>query len=312
MKDVINPINTSDGLFHDGDQSTGALGTIVSAKFQNDVQSAVQNTQKEIISVIKAANPAVVLDQTKSDQLLTALKSLFLQTSNRFSEIAAAGPSAVAQALANLGLVDGSGVVGRLVKGTSVKSSMTFTYGANTSFVRFRAWSAGQGGGSGNATGPTTGGGSGAAGGYVEIIVKVAPGASIALTVGAGGSQATLNSGQQGAAGGSTIIAGLVSITGGALGTGGVPTVLDTSAVVSLLTIPGQGNQGGLGATSGGMGGVGGAASGSYGGLPHAASSGDDGGFPGGGAAGGTNGGTSYNFLGGKGANGLIIVEEYA
>ena len=29
MKDIISPINTEDGLFHDGDPSVGLEGTIV-------------------------------------------------------------------------------------------------------------------------------------------------------------------------------------------------------------------------------------------------------------------------------------------
>lgn len=106
MKDVIDSITTSDGLFHDGDQSTGALGTIVTAKFQNDVQAATQNLQREVINVLKKANPAIVLDPLKTDQLVTALQAIFLQSGNNLSEIKTAGVAAIAATLGNLGLTD--------------------------------------------------------------------------------------------------------------------------------------------------------------------------------------------------------------
>lgn len=138
MKDVIAPINTSDGLFHDGDQSTGALGTIVTAAFQNDVQSGLQNAQSEIIKVLKTANPAVVLDPAKTDQLITALKLLFLQSGNNLSEIKTAGATSVAAAVANLGLGTGlTGVIGdaRNAKMSVTASSATATFTADELIV---------------------------------------------------------------------------------------------------------------------------------------------------------------------------------
>lgn len=238
MKDVINPINTSDGLFHDGDQSTGALGTIVSAKFQNDVQSAVQNTQKEIISVIKAANPAVVLDQTKSDQLLTALKSLFLQTSNRFSEIAAAGPSAVAQALANLGLVGGlaSDAVGRLIGVKIITASTTYAETPGTKKVLAIITGGGGAGGSCSAitTGSTFSAAGGGAGGTCIGLLNLADATNKAITIGAGGAAEL--------AGGSTTFAGMVAGGGGGGGYTGVtstPGGTSGTATGGIMNIPG-------------------------------------------------------------------------
>lgn len=96
MKDVIDPINTSDGLFHDGDLSTGALGTIVTAAFQNDVQAAIQSLQAEIISFLKFANPAIVLDPLKTDQFLTALKLTFAALANPVFVGTPAAPTASA------------------------------------------------------------------------------------------------------------------------------------------------------------------------------------------------------------------------
>ena len=123
MKDVIPPINTSDGLFHDGDQSTGVLGTIVTARFQNDVQGAIRSTQNEIKSVMKAANPDAVLDENATTQLLAALKTLFMLPQNALSEIKSLGPEAVSAALLNLGLSDAlHRGDGRILSGTFVST----------------------------------------------------------------------------------------------------------------------------------------------------------------------------------------------
>ncbi|MDE1713888.1 hypothetical protein PWG14_15115, partial (plasmid) [Chromobacterium amazonense] len=53
MQDPIKPIPTPDQKFHDGNPATGELGTIVSADWLNNVQSALQATQQEVLSVLK-------------------------------------------------------------------------------------------------------------------------------------------------------------------------------------------------------------------------------------------------------------------
>jgi len=74
MKDVIDPINTDDKLFHDGDPSTGSEGTIVTAAWLNDVQGATISTQKEIKNVL--ADAKLTPDPNKDAQLLAALNVL--------------------------------------------------------------------------------------------------------------------------------------------------------------------------------------------------------------------------------------------
>lgn len=85
MQDLMPPINTPDKLFHDGDPSQGIEGTIVSAEFMNNEQGAVRDTQRELINVLAAAsmepNPA------KSDQILTALRALFLSAEQNGADI---------------------------------------------------------------------------------------------------------------------------------------------------------------------------------------------------------------------------------
>lgn len=63
----MQKINTADGLFLDGNPSTGALGTVLTAAWLNMVQA-------ELISVLTAAGIAV--DGAKSDQLTTAIQTL--------------------------------------------------------------------------------------------------------------------------------------------------------------------------------------------------------------------------------------------
>ncbi|MGK0704000.1 hypothetical protein ACSFCW_11005 [Yokenella regensburgei] len=74
MKEIIDPVDTEDGLFHDGDPSTGAEGTIVYAKIMNALQGGVISNQQELASVLKEAG--IPIDPTKQDQLLTAIKSI--------------------------------------------------------------------------------------------------------------------------------------------------------------------------------------------------------------------------------------------
>lgn len=78
MKELIPPIESPDGLFHDGNPLTGELGTIVPAKWLNDMQGATQATQSEIITVLEASGLRADLD--KKDQLLTAITYIIRQS----------------------------------------------------------------------------------------------------------------------------------------------------------------------------------------------------------------------------------------
>ncbi|MFB0827681.1 pyocin knob domain-containing protein [Chromobacterium violaceum] len=78
MQDVMQPINTPDKLFQDGNPATGQPGTIVSAAWLNAVQGATRSTQAELLSVLAASGIAV--DPAKQDQLLAAIKKLVLSS----------------------------------------------------------------------------------------------------------------------------------------------------------------------------------------------------------------------------------------
>ncbi|EMC4338552.1 tail fiber protein [Cronobacter sakazakii] len=106
MRPLMPPVQTPDNLFHDGNPLTGELGTIVDAEHLNNVQGAVRDAQSELITVLTAAG--INVDPTKQNQLLTALKALLLRRSNPFGDIKSDGAAAIATALTNLGLGEGS------------------------------------------------------------------------------------------------------------------------------------------------------------------------------------------------------------
>ncbi|WP_114153123.1 hypothetical protein [Chromobacterium haemolyticum] len=74
MQEALKPINTPDALFHDGNPTTGELGTIVSADWLNNLQLATRSAQEELISLIKDSGQT--LDANRRDQLLQAVKQL--------------------------------------------------------------------------------------------------------------------------------------------------------------------------------------------------------------------------------------------
>ncbi|MGC0989771.1 glycine-rich domain-containing protein [Pantoea agglomerans] len=232
------------------------------------------SVQEEIAAVIEAAG--ITLAKVNNAQLLTAMKSLV-------------GP-------------------GRLLNVQSFPASATYIPVSGTKRIRIRAWGAG-GSGSGTAT-SGTGAAGGAGGAYVEVTIDLGTLTSIPITVGKGGAGIAANSSAAGNAGGDTLIP-LLGITakgggGGGSGAGGTPT--SSKAIASLL-VKGQDGQG---SAITGIGGQGGAAFASSAGVARTGSSSDAGGYPGGASAGGSypSGGTPRGS--GSGADGLVIIEEYA
>ncbi|MFT4465749.1 MAG: hypothetical protein ACMX3H_15205 [Sodalis sp. (in: enterobacteria)] len=74
MKDIISPVETADSLFHDGDPSTGAEGTVVHAKWLNAMQGAMMDTQTEHKTIL--AEVGAKPDSSQSAQLLAAIKAI--------------------------------------------------------------------------------------------------------------------------------------------------------------------------------------------------------------------------------------------
>lgn len=75
MQDLMPPIDTSDKVFHDGNPAIGELGTIVPAKWLNNVQGAVRNLQSELLTVLGSAEMAS--DPVKKDQLKQAISKIY-------------------------------------------------------------------------------------------------------------------------------------------------------------------------------------------------------------------------------------------
>lgn len=158
-----------------------------------------------------------------------------LQISNNLSEIAAAGPSALAQALANLGLVGtsfNSTAVGRLVSIQVITSSGTYTKNPIATVGILRICGGGGSGAGSVATsaGYSSVGGSGGAGAVIEALIPLLPNTA-AVTIGGGGIGTTGNViGNNG--GTSSFISSGISIScpGGAGGTS--PVTSSSSFIV--------------------------------------------------------------------------------
>ncbi|EAA6550559.1 hypothetical protein DLB95_06520, partial [Salmonella enterica subsp. diarizonae] len=73
MKPLMPPIDTPDQVFHDGDPSTGELGTICSAEWLNNVQVNIRNIQAECIAILKATG--FTPDSTNDGQLWEAIQA---------------------------------------------------------------------------------------------------------------------------------------------------------------------------------------------------------------------------------------------
>lgn len=73
MKPLMKPIDTPDQVFHDGDPSTGELGTICSAGWLNDTQATIRDIQAECIAILRANG--FEPDETKRDQLWQAIQA---------------------------------------------------------------------------------------------------------------------------------------------------------------------------------------------------------------------------------------------
>lgn len=209
--------------------------------------------------------------------------------------------------LANLksGLL--SAAPGRLLNVQVFSASGTWAKTAGAKKALIKCW--GAGGGGGNTSTTAAGGGSGAGGGYSEGMFDISSLTSATVVVGSGGTSVAANAAGSGGNGGSSSVGSLISASGGNGGTstsGSSPGSSTNGG--TIFAVSGQGGQGPVNA----LGGVGGGAFNSFGGLPHSAGAGDQGGFPGGGGAGGTKATSTTYYASGAGANGYVIITEYA
>ncbi|EBU3686577.1 hypothetical protein CWG20_04275 [Salmonella enterica] len=73
MKPLMKPIDTPDQVFHDGDPSTGELGTICTAEWLTNAQASIRDIQAECIAILRANG--FEPDETKRDQLWEAIRT---------------------------------------------------------------------------------------------------------------------------------------------------------------------------------------------------------------------------------------------
>lgn len=78
MQTIMPPINTEDGLFHEGNPSQGTQGTIVTALHLNNQQGATRDLQLELTSILIDAG--FLPDGTKTNQVLEAIKKIITNT----------------------------------------------------------------------------------------------------------------------------------------------------------------------------------------------------------------------------------------
>lgn len=74
MRDLMNPINTPDELFHGGNPANGDACTVVTDEWLNDVQASVRSNQSELLSIL--SDVGLIADIDKEDQVLEAIKQL--------------------------------------------------------------------------------------------------------------------------------------------------------------------------------------------------------------------------------------------
>lgn len=74
MRELMNPINTPDELFHGGNPANGDACTVVTDEWLNDVQASVRSNQSELLSILSDAG--LTANATKDDQVLEAIRKL--------------------------------------------------------------------------------------------------------------------------------------------------------------------------------------------------------------------------------------------
>lgn len=229
-----------------------------------------------------------------------------------------------------LGLVNSSGMVGRLVSIKKFTSSGTYTPTAGTRFVKVRLVGAGGAGGGAAAStvsGYLAAGRGGGGGSYGETtLIDVTSVLSVAVIVGSAG---VGSAGSSGTAGGSSSFGSYITAPGGDGGGMGASGPANNSLVSDFgnsgkectgtdifISIPGEGGGGQMSLSTGtAKGGHGGSSILGTGGSAYTAN--QQGGYGWGFGAGGAGSVTVYAqgtsaTAGGHGSNGIVIIEEYA
>ncbi|WP_240123037.1 carbohydrate kinase [Escherichia coli] len=209
---------TQDGKYTDGSVAGGIAATRLRA-------AAFNAMQEELAHIVESAGLA--LDINDMTQVLKAIQKLTLSRANPFADIKSDGAAAISTALTNLGLVDDSGVVGRLLNTQVITSSGTYTPTPGTRKIKVILTGGGGGGSSVIATSfsqTAFGGGGGSAATCIGIF-DLEDISDFSVVIGAGGTAgnpggtSTFNGMSAGCGGGGSGVNTPATGTGGTAGT---------------------------------------------------------------------------------------------
>lgn len=316
---------------------TGKPTAPTAAQTANDTQLANTAFVKAAIAALVASSPEALdtLNELaaalgNNPNFATTMTNALAGKQPLDNTLTALSGKSVAALLEYLGLVNSSGMVGRLVSIKKFTTSGTYTPTAGTRFVKVRLVGAGGAGGGAAAStvsGYLAAGRGGGGGSYGETtLIDVTSVLSVAVIVGSAG---VGSAGSSGTAGGSSSFGSYITAPGGDGGGMGASGPANNSLVSDfgnsgkectgtdiLISIPGEGGGGQLSLSTGtAKGGHGGSSILGTGGSAYTAN--QQGGYGWGFGAGGAGSVTVYAqgtsaTAGGHGSNGIVIIEEYA
>lgn len=316
---------------------TGTPTAPTAAQTVNNTQIATTAFVKSAIAALVASSPAALdtLNELAAalgndPNFATTMTNALAGKQPLDSTLTTLSGKTAAGIIEYLGLVNSSGMVGRLVSIKKFTSSGTYTPTAGTRFVKVRLVGAGGAGGGAAAStvsGYLAAGRGGGGGSYGETtLIDVASVLSVAVIVGSAGIG---SAGSSGTDGGSSSFGSYITAPGGNGGGMGASGPANNSLVSDLsnsgkectgtdifISIPGEGGGGQMSLSTGtAKGGHGGSSILGTGGSAYTGN--QQGGYSWGFGAGGAGSVTVYAqgtsaTAGGHGSNGIVIIEEFA
>lgn len=316
---------------------TGTPTAPTAAQTVNNTQIATTAFVKSAIAALVASSPAALdtLNELAAalgndPNFATTMTNALAGKQPLDSTLTTLSGKTAAGIIEYLGLVNSSGMVGRLVSIKKFTSSGTYTPTAGTRFVKVRLVGAGGAGGGAAAStvsGYLAAGRGGGGGSYGETtLIDVASVLSVAVIVGSAGIG---SAGSSGTDGGSSSFGSYITAPGGNGGGMGASGPANNSLVSDLsnsgkectgtdifISIPGEGGGGQMSLSTGtAKGGHGGSSILGTGGSAYTGN--QQGGYGWGFGAGGAGSVTVYAqgtsaTAGGHGSNGIVIIEEFA
>jgi len=314
---------------------TGGSGTTFTLDFPagspGELEVFVNNVRQEPSVAYTVSGTTLTMTGTiaSTDDFYVVFQSKAQQTVRHPANTALEATSGTFSGALSMGSI--SGGIPNLIRIQTFTADGTYTKssGATKALVYVVGGGGGGGGIDGSGSSTTGGGGGGGAGGMAMKLITSGLGDTEAVTVGDGGAGGPGGSGgSAGSAGGSSSFGSHCSATGGGGGSGGTASAV-SNATIRLGGTGGVGSSGDINTTGqpGSPGIAAGTATGEacsgnggstiFGGAVRGKNGDQNGGDcddltqAGAGASGGVVTGTSGNYRGGNGANGIVVVFEY-